>query len=202
MAYARLTSLSPASGTVFGTVGRTPSTLASPILRGRSGPSGGSPAYTRARQSSRSKHDGINLSPDGTLIAVSSGPKTNKSTTNIYNNGILAAAVNGFAIGWIDNNQLLVNNYGQQVSVSTYAYAGASIYSATGSLVSTPTLPELLTIQPVDSTSIYSPTLNTIFSLPSGNALYQSGTPVTGPAAIAGPSVVFTSGTRIVVDTH
>jgi hypothetical protein len=145
---------------------------------------------------------GINLSPDGTLIAVSSGPTSPTFTTSIYKNGILATAVNGLAIGWIDNNQLLVNNYGQQLGPSTYAYAGASIYSATGSLISNPSLPELLTIQPVDSTSIYSPTRNTIFSLPSGNVLYQSGTPVTGPAAVAGPSVVFSSGTRIVVDTH
>jgi hypothetical protein len=190
-----------ASGTVFGTVWENALHSSLAYFTRSVGSIGGSPAYTW-QDNPPDQNDGINLSPDGTLIAVSSGPKTNTSTTNIYKNGVLATAVNGFPIGWIDNNQLLVNNYGQQVSISTYAYTGASIYSATGSLVSTPTLPELLTIQPVDSTSIYSPTRNTIFSLPSGNVLYQSGTPVTGPAAVAGPSVVFTSGTRIVVDTH
>ena len=145
---------------------------------------------------------GISLSPDGTLIAVSSVPSSPTWTTSIYKNGILATAVNGFAIGWIDNDQLLVNNYGQQLGVSTYAYAGASIYSATGSLISNPPLPELLTIQPVDSNSTYSPPLNTIFSLPSATKLYTSGTPVTGPAALAGSYVVFTSGSRILIDTH
>jgi hypothetical protein len=148
--------------------------------------------------------EGINLSPDGTLIAVSSGPRTATSpvtTTNIFKNGVLATAVNGYAIGWIDNNQLLVNNYAF-TSKYGFAYTGASIYSATGTLLSTPTLPELPTIQPIDSNSIYSPAFNTIYSLPSGTALYSSGTLLRGPAAVAGSYVVFASGSRIVIDTH
>jgi hypothetical protein len=146
--------------------------------------------------------DGIKLSPDGTLIAVSAGAASPTSTTNIYKNGVLVTAVSGFAIGWIDNNQLLINNYVYAPHTVTPTYSGASIYDATGALLSTPTLPELFAIQPVTSTSIYSPTLNTIFSLPSGSTLYNSGTPLTGPAAVAGSNVVFASGSRIVIDTH
>jgi hypothetical protein len=144
--------------------------------------------------------EGINLSPDGTHIAVATG---NQGPTNIYNNGMLANAVTGFPIGWIDNSQLLVNNYSyKNPSDSAKTYSSASIFDATGTLTSTPTLPELLTIQPVNSSSLYSPGLNTIFALPSGNTLYSSSTPVTGPAALVGANVVFTSGTRIVIDTH
>jgi hypothetical protein len=143
----------------------------------------------------------VNLSPDGTLIAASNGSQTTGAATNIYKNGLLATAVNGVAVGWIDNNQLLVNNYAS-IHPNPNVYTNASIYSASGTLSSSPTLSELLTIQPVTSSSIYSPTLNTIFSLPSGNTLYSSGTPVTGPAAVAGSYVVFASGSRIVVDTH
>jgi hypothetical protein len=146
------------------------------------------------------QNEGIMLSPDGTLIAVSSGPRTYYSATNIFQNGILVTAANGFAVGWIDNNQLLIDNY--QLTHSGDKYTNASIYSATGTLVSTPTLPELFTIQPVNSSSLYSPALNTIFALPSGNKLYSSSTPVTGPAAVVGSNIVFTSGTRIVVDTR
>jgi hypothetical protein len=145
--------------------------------------------------------DQINLSPDGTLIAVSIGTKDNSPTTNIYNNGMLVTAVNGFAIGWIDNTQLLVNNY-VSVHAAPGTYSNASIYSATGTLTSTPALPELLTIQPVNSSSLYSPALNTIFALPSGNILYSSTTPSTGQGAVVGSNVVFTSGTHIVVDTR
>jgi hypothetical protein len=149
----------------------------------------------------------INLSPDGTHIAVAvgiQGPITLTGThlsmtgsvlTNIYDKGILANTVTGFPIGWIDNNQLLVNNY-------STTYSSASIYSATGALVSTPTLPELLTIQPINSSSLYSPGLNTIFALPSGNTLYSSTTPSNGQGAVVGSNVVFTSGSRILVDTR
>jgi hypothetical protein len=141
----------------------------------------------------------INLSPDGTLIAVSNSSESPSATTNIYKNGMIATAVNGVSIGWIDNNQLLVNNYTSFPDEA--GYSNASIYNAAGTLSSSPTLPELRNILPVDSNSLYSPTLNTIFALPSGTTIYSSATPVTGPAAIAGSYVVFTSGSRIVVDT-
>jgi hypothetical protein len=148
-------------------------------------------------------NNGINLSPDGTLIAVSVGTKTDNPTTNIYINGMLTTASTGYAVGWIDNNQLLINNYPPLPDGGPGTYSNASIISATGSILSaTVSLPELLTFQPVNSSSLYSPALNTIFALPSGNTLYTSSTPVTGPAAVVGSNVVFTSGTRIVVDTR
>jgi hypothetical protein len=182
------------SGTVTGLVTETLTT--GTVIRQTAPTLGGAVTW-----SDNGSNEGINLSPDGTLVAVSNGPKSNSSATNIFKNGLLVNAVNGFAIGWIDNDQLLVNNY-QLVNHQSLGYSNASIYSATGALTSTPTLPELLTIQPISSSSIYSPTLNTIFAMPSGNTLYSSTTPVTGPAAVVGANVVFTSGTRIVVDTH
>jgi hypothetical protein len=148
---------------------------------------------------------GIELSPDGTLIAVSLAPFSTSSTTNIYQNGLSVTTVPGYAIGWIDNNQLLVNNY-QNVQIRGSApqpvYAGASIYSATGALSSSPTLPELYDIQPMTSTSIYAPSLNEILSLPSGTVTYSSTVPLGGPAAIAGSYVVFVSGSLVVTDTY
>src|SRR5581483_10621346 len=43
----------------------------------------------------------IQLSPDGTLIAVSNGSVGQSTGTNIFQNGTLATAVPGFGIGWI-----------------------------------------------------------------------------------------------------
>jgi hypothetical protein len=155
--------------------------------------------------SSANPYNGINLSPDGTLIAVSTGYSTytkDATTTNIYTNGMLTTAVTGLAVGWIDNNQLLVNNYPPAYKAPA-GYSNATIYSAAGSpIATTVSLPELLTFQPVNSNAIYSPTLNTIFALPSGNTLYSSTTPSTGQGAVVGSNVVFTSGSRIVVDTR
>jgi hypothetical protein len=161
---------------------------------------GGAPVW-----SVNTQNDGINLSPDGTLIAVSTGYSTytkDATTTNIYTNGMLTTAVTGLAVGWIDNNQLLVNNYPPGYKAPA-TYSNATIYSATGSpIAATVPLPELLTFQPVNSSAIYSPTLNTIFALPSGNTLYTSSTPANGQGAVVGSNVVFTSGSRIVVDTR
>jgi hypothetical protein len=53
----------------------------------------------------------ILLSPDGTLIAVTTGTLPSSAVT-IYKNGQQVAAVAGMGIGWIDNGRLLVNNYG------------------------------------------------------------------------------------------
>jgi hypothetical protein len=166
---------------------------------------GGSATWSISTSSTFNVIDGIKLSPDGTLIAVSLAPYSNTSTTNIYQNGLLVTTVPGYAIGWIDNNQLLVNNYHlvQQRGSAPYpVYSNASIYSAAGTLVSSPTLPELYVIQPITSSSIYAPSYNEILSLPSGTVTYSSTVPLRGPAAVAGPYVVFVSGSLIVTDTY
>lgn len=142
----------------------------------------------------------INLSPDGTHIAVSSGPYSASSTTKLYNNGSNApvATVPGFAVGWISDSQLLVNSY---TAGTPPVYSSADIYSATGNLSSGTTLPNLLTFQPTGSGSIYAPSLNQVLPVPTGAATYSSTTPLTGAAAIAGANVVFATGTLVVVDT-
>jgi hypothetical protein len=150
-------------------------------------------------------NSGIKLSPDGTLIAVSLLPYSASSTTNIYQNGSLVTTVPGYAIGWIDNNQLLVNNYQttQPRGSAPYpVYSSASIFSAAGGLLSTPTLPEIYVIQPINSSSIYAPSYNKIFSLPTGNVTYSTTVPLTGAAAVAGPYVIFVSGSLVVTDTY
>ena len=188
------------SGTVIGEILGSQTTLSSPWVYTRQAvpTTGGAAIWSDTPPDA---NDEVNLSPDGSLIAVSSGPANTFSTTNIIKNGLLVTAFNGFAVGWIDNNQLLVNNY--QVShPSTSVFAGCSIYDATGALQPGCSLPELLHIQPVSSSSVYSPALNTIYSVPAGTPTYTSGFPVTGAAAVAGSNVVFASGSRIVVDTY
>jgi hypothetical protein len=142
----------------------------------------------------------ITLSPDGLHIAVSSGPYGPISTANLYNStsNTLVASRPGFAVGWISDNQLLVNTY---TAGTPPVYSSADIYSATGNLSSGTTLPNLLTFQPISSSSIYAPSLNQVLSVPTGAATYSSTTPLTGAAAIAGANVVFATGTLVVVDT-
>jgi hypothetical protein len=191
------------SGTILGQIlGTIGATLSQETLSRQVGPTTGGPIIWSDTPSTT--YDPIRLSPDGTLIAVASNAQTSNATTTIYKNGTLVKSVPGYAAGWIDNNQLLVNAYTEVASGPgiSYKYAGASIYDATGTLSSTPTLPEIDQLQPINSTSFYDPSNNEIFSLPSGNILYSSTTPLTGAAAVAGSYVVFASGSRIVVDTQ
>jgi hypothetical protein len=141
----------------------------------------------------------IQLSPDGTLIAASSGAATVNTTTNIYKNGVLVTAVPGWVVGWLDNSRLLVNTYAQ--GQSSVAYSGAVIYDSTGAKVSTSTIPELLRIQALGGDQIYSPDKNTIFSLSSGQSVWTATVP-SNDGAVAGSNVVFASGSQVLLDTH
>jgi hypothetical protein len=139
----------------------------------------------------------IHLSPDGTLIAVSGGPPDPNSGTRVIKNGTLITAVPGEAVGWIDDNRLLADNY-----VPTLGYSGSAIYDSTGVKLASPSLPELKEFQAVTSDLIYSPYLNTIFSLPSGSPAWKSTIPAYIVGAVSGPYVVFLSGNRLLVDSY
>jgi len=143
----------------------------------------------------------IQISPDGTLIAVSNADQIPSATTNIYKNGSLATAVPGWVVGWIDNGHLLVNNYAA-LRVGIFYYSGATVYDPAGLKLSSPNLPELLQFQTVTSDWIYSPHLNTIFSLSSGSSVWTSASPTLGVGAVSGNYVVFASGSHVLVDTY
>jgi hypothetical protein len=142
----------------------------------------------------------IRLSPDGTLIAVSNRPPDPKSGTNIIKNGTLITAVPGVAVGWIDDNRLLVNNY--VAMGSDIEYSGCTIYNSMGVKLTQPNLPELTEFQAVTSDLIYSAYNNTIFSLSSGSAAWTTTTPAYIVGAVSGPHVVFLSVSRLLVDSY
>jgi putative Ig domain-containing protein len=143
----------------------------------------------------------IQLSPDGTLIAVSQAPPTVNSATNVYKNGTLTTAVPGWAVGWIDNGRLLVNNYVQTIG-SFSMFSGCAIYDPTGVNLAQPALPELLAFQTVTSDSIYSPKKNAIFSLTTGALIWTSVEPSLGVGAVSGSHIVFASGSRVLSEGY
>ena len=149
-------------------------------------------------------YEPVLLSPDGTLIAVSYSPPSSTSVTSIFKNGTLVISLPGQASGWIDNNHLLVNSYTTYTSgpVTVTQYAGATIYDATGAQLATPALPELISFEPVDSGSVYSPALNAIYSVSTGQALWKATYQLSGPGAVAGGYVVYLSGSRVIVESH
>jgi hypothetical protein len=142
----------------------------------------------------------IRLSPDGTLIAVSNA-KDQTAETNIYRNGSLATVVPGWAVAWLDNTHVLLNNY--SYTFTSPVYAGSTVYDSSGVMVSAPTLPELGTngaVQVLSADSVYDPTLNSIFSVSTGQPTWTSASPLAPrpPAgAVAGARVVFVSGSLV-----
>jgi hypothetical protein len=148
----------------------------------------------------------VGLSPDGTLVATSPSQGELPVSSNLYHNGTLVTAIPVMTVGWIDNTRLLVNDF--EVSKSNApVYTGASIYSASGVLMSTLSIPQLNSIQPVSSSTVYSPTTNAIYSLTNGAVTWTTASQApTGASAtvgaVAGAEVVFTSGSRVLAESY
>jgi hypothetical protein len=164
------------------------------------------------------------LSPDGTLAAQSSvsaatQPITLQITPHVlvlvYQNGQPLGAIQGVAVGWIDNGRLLVNQYtntGGPYAISL-VYSGCTIVSPTGTVLASPPLPELHRIQPVTSDTVYEPGQNVIYSLTTGQAVWTSPYPQSSAkagtiwagfadeerlGAVSGPYVVYPSEGQVI----
>ncbi|MCU1261803.1 MAG: putative Ig [Bryobacterales bacterium] len=131
----------------------------------------------------------------------------NENLTGLYNNGALVTALTGVAVGWVDDGHLLVNNYADNSGQVTFQ--GVSIIGPTGTVLSTPGLPEMLQPQPVTATSVYTPTANAIVSVTDGHVIWFSpdtvnyiGGAVLSPGAVAGNDVVFASGAQVIALSH
>jgi hypothetical protein len=143
----------------------------------------------------------VQISPNGMLTATTAGPAN--AATNIYNNGTLSTAVQAYALGWLDNSTFLANTYTLEFG-KFWNYSATGIYSASGQLQSSVSLPPLDAIQVLSPSAIYSANPNAIFALPSGAQTWASGSPGNGPAAngaVSGSEVVFQSGTLVLAET-
>jgi hypothetical protein len=148
----------------------------------------------------------IELSPDGTLIAVGNvlPPSAGSNlATNIFKNGSLVAAVSGYGEGWIDNGRLLVGNYVQNGKEPTI-FTGSTIYDATGTTLASipPTLPPISNPIFPTSDSVYDADTNAIYSLTTGLPTWQGPIPLNANpklGAVAGSAVVYESGHQVIV---
>jgi hypothetical protein len=154
---------------------------------------GGAPIWCQTLGS----YQRLRLSPDGTHVAVAQAPGVG-STTRIFQNTQLVATVPGWGVGWLDNNQLLVNLYvaGTGINVGSAVFYDCSIYDAMGSFVSLPPLPEIEDFQLVSPTSVYVNGTNTVVAPSTGATLWASGSPGLGQplGAVAGAYVIFNGG--------
>jgi hypothetical protein len=157
------------------------------------------------------------LSPNGTLGAVSAGPiYSNLGSTNIYNNGTFTAAVPSVAVGWLDDNRLILNDY---VSVGNYpppeviASNGTVIYDAAGKKVGTTPFLGLGPFQVVSAANnaVYEMG-NTIVSLNTGATTWASGNfafasasmfcPCGWTSAVSAAQVIFASDNLVLAQPY
>ena len=202
------------SGTTVGQIENDGSSGTSTNLSLQITPVSGSPAiFSLAPSPSGS----VLLSPDGTLAALNVAVKQQvmggaynewNYSVPIYQNGQKIATVGDVAVGWIDNGRLLVNHYAQSASPNSPVYSGCTIDSPTGTVLATPPLPELHSIQPVTSDTVYEPRQNAIYSLTSGKAIWTSPYPPDSGmggygggawmGAVSGAYVVYESEGRVI----
>jgi hypothetical protein len=148
-------------------------------------------------------HSGLSfrLSPSGTGVAAPNIPQYNENAaTNLYLNDALTANVPGAPVGWIDDSRLLLNRYVRYGARELeFRFDGVDIVDASGQLVASPPLPEIHELQAIDANLIYSPELNVILNVTTGDTTWSSGAVHTqGLGAVAGDQVVFLSGAKVV----
>jgi hypothetical protein len=156
----------------------------------------------------------IQLSPDGSMFAVSDG-----YSVTLFTGGQVTGSVPGEILGWIDSSHFLTSVFNSQGAYTLYS--GNAIYDKTGALTSKVNMPLIplnsvvgggsypgpvyappTSVLPVSSSSIYYPPQNKTYSLTTGSPLYTSPLTPTGVGAIAGSQVVFATNNRVVVDTY
>jgi hypothetical protein len=157
----------------------------------------------------------VQLSPDGTLLAISAGPALSGTTTSIFpiSAPTSAVTVSGWVVGWLDNARLLAEQFatlttppsGPGGGQSYLAYEGADIFSSSGANLGSAPIPQIQNFQVVSGDSIYSPQTNTIVSLTTGAPSWISGDaycygcdiiayPAVTTGAITGSQVIFALG--------
>jgi len=149
----------------------------------------------------------VALSPDGTLISIVTGANLSQTSTAIYKNGTLSAAVAADGVGWLDNNRLLGSLYDRESH-----YTNSTIYDSAGHVLSSFTLPpinypRLIGFGVVSSDSIYVNLTGAIYSLTDGGILWTTANLPPGggaiwPGAVSGSQIIFVSGTQVLAQPH
>jgi hypothetical protein len=145
------------------------------------------------------------FSPDGTLFAAFVNPMTAAGSANIYQNGSLAGAIQGTPVGWIDNGQLLTDNYVGNSGCNCFLYNGTAIYGPTGTSLSTPSLPMFTSIQTVAADTVYSNEYNSTYSTTTGAIVWTGTQPSQNSnflGAVAGGYAVIQAGAQIVAEKY
>ena len=124
--------------------------------------------------------------------------KSASSTTRLYQNATLVNAVPGYAVGWVDDDHLLIQVYKTAMTspTQTYSYDHSVIYDNQGVVVASPmAMPEIGDFYALSSSQIFSTTDARVYDTTTGAEVWSAGLPT--PAAPTGAFVVYPYSTGV-----
>jgi hypothetical protein len=134
------------------------------------------------------------LSPNGAYLAASDWTMPSHASTRLYAKGVLENAVDGSAVGWTDDNHLLVQNHPNSTVLST------TLYDNQGNVLATPSLPYVTAFDAISPTTILSHDDSNIYDVTTGAVLSKTGLPA--GSVIAGKFVLSVVGHALVATPY
>lgn len=138
---------------------------------------------------------GLVLSPNGAEYATryfELRDQLANKPTQLYHDGVLVAGITGDAVGWLDDNRLLVATYSDPYRITLDK---AKLYDPSGKLLSTlPLTKAIFSFDAVPGDRLYVRNTDTIYDLKTGAAEWTG----TGrPGRLASDSIVYIEGRQI-----
>ncbi len=142
------------------------------------------------------------ISPNAMIAAISTGIQDDDTVTHLMVGQGFRSVVPGVVRGWIDDTRFLTSIYQNERSPGISSFLHSAVFDTDGNRLSTTSLPDVGSILPVTSDLIYSPRTNTIYSLSTGAPVWTSAAASRQTGAVAGTSVVFASGTKVIAEAY
>ncbi|HVZ73571.1 MAG TPA: hypothetical protein VHJ20_14430 [Polyangia bacterium] len=152
----------------------------------------------------------IALSPSGQLVAVSDASRQPDSAmaltaqTKIFDGMTALGTIDGYPIGWLDEEHLLVWHFERDTPTGPNVYGGTVVCDKQGHVVTTLPLSSSARTGSLTPSRLYDPTMNQIVSTTTGQVVWTGPTrTLSFPSpvgAMAGSSVVYTLGHEVRVE--
>jgi hypothetical protein len=132
------------------------------------------------------------LSPSGKYVAAPEGAFP--PSTQLFAQGTLVSAMNGTAIGWTDDNHLLV-----QLSPYRSTPGPSTLYDNQGNVLAMPALPILTAFSAITATTIYSRDDGNLYDVTTGSLVSRTSLP---GGVVAGARILAPEGPALVGKTY
>jgi hypothetical protein len=121
------------------------------------------------------------LSPNGRRFSL-----FNTDSSQLFEDGALVGAVLGNAVGWLDNNRVLVNGPARPDFIKIYDSRGNLLFTSSFSAY-------VPAFKVVSATRIFIPNFDTILDVETGGSVWSPSRSPDGNGAVAGDFIVYTS---------